>query len=456
MLNSRLRGKVVASSSVGGNELSDLPEETVSSALAMGALELVLASTEFVSSPQLSRLLRYLVENAVAGNQPAVRESAIASAVFRRGNDFDPKLDPIVRVEARRLRSRLDDFYSTPACSVAEVRIRIPKGAYQPMFERIAPGLAGADRISELKVESDLNPAAAPTSLQGRSRGLWVALSVFVILAALGTYIASGNIPTQKPDQMVREFWASILGQASPALVVAADSGLVMLEDTSDQEPRLTDYASGGFVGQMAAGSVGGSDPRFSFGKRRYTSFADLDFTLRLASRTEGKKRIDVRFARDLRAHDLADRNLILLGSRRSNPWVELFEGQAAFRLSQDTGTGLYRISNFSPAVGEPREITVTPTQALTEVHGILSFHRNPNSNGWVLLVRGTTFAGTEAAMNLVLDDRRLGTLLGRAVGAKGLQGFDILVVDRNVAGSASHANVVSMKIDGAQRPARP
>ncbi len=87
-------------------------------------LERVLASGEFVTSAQLSRFLRYIVENGLPrgdgllpGGAGLLKESVIGVAVFNRGPSYDPKTDPIVRVEARRLRARLDAYYENGGSS---------------------------------------------------------------------------------------------------------------------------------------------------------------------------------------------------------------------------------------------------------------------------------------------------------------------------------------------------
>jgi serine/threonine-protein kinase len=93
------------------------------------------ASTVLGSSAQLCRFLRYLVDRTVAGDMASLKESLLGTAVFERGIRYDPRTDPVVRVEARRLRAKLDEYYATLGAQ-ASVVIRIPKGSYVPVFER--------------------------------------------------------------------------------------------------------------------------------------------------------------------------------------------------------------------------------------------------------------------------------------------------------------------------------
>src|SRR5882757_9071101 len=97
-------------------------------------LERILRNPPLVTSPSLSRFLRYIVEETLAGRSGDIRESTLGVEVFDRGEDFDPRLDPIVRVEASRLRSRLQKYYDADGTS-DRVRISLPRGAYVPCFE---------------------------------------------------------------------------------------------------------------------------------------------------------------------------------------------------------------------------------------------------------------------------------------------------------------------------------
>ena len=97
-------------------------------------LERMLENRLFARSEQLSRLLRFLVEQHLQGRAGELKESVIGVAVFGRNPDYNPKFDPIVRTEARRLRARLNEYYETEGKHDA-IRIDLPKGRYAPVVE---------------------------------------------------------------------------------------------------------------------------------------------------------------------------------------------------------------------------------------------------------------------------------------------------------------------------------
>jgi adenylate cyclase len=101
-------------------------------------LERVLSSDSFAAAGRHSRFLRYIVERTLAGEGDQLKEYVLGTEVFDRADSYDPRLDSIVRVEARRLRTRLDDYYGGVGAS-DPVRIDIPRGTYVPVFaERVA------------------------------------------------------------------------------------------------------------------------------------------------------------------------------------------------------------------------------------------------------------------------------------------------------------------------------
>jgi serine/threonine-protein kinase len=112
--------------------LTRLPEN-VSGPVIYAQLDHILASASFASSGRLSRLLRFAVESVTEGKLAELKEYALGIAVFDKKNTFDPRFDPIVRVEAGRLRNRLKQYYETEGRDDAVI-IDLPKGSYVPRF----------------------------------------------------------------------------------------------------------------------------------------------------------------------------------------------------------------------------------------------------------------------------------------------------------------------------------
>jgi tetratricopeptide (TPR) repeat protein len=99
------------------------------------ALEHMAASEAFRGSPQLVAFLRYVVEARLRGTQDRIKGYTIAVEALGRADDFDPQSDPIVRVEATRLRRALTRYYTNGGKHDAVV-IDLPLGSYVPVFRR--------------------------------------------------------------------------------------------------------------------------------------------------------------------------------------------------------------------------------------------------------------------------------------------------------------------------------
>jgi hypothetical protein len=103
-------------------------------------LSRILASRHFARTTRLARMLRFVVERTLDGRANELKEYSIAVAVFDKPEQFDPRLDAIVRVQARAMRARLDAYYAAEGAE-DELVIRCEAGAYAPSFDmrRSAP-----------------------------------------------------------------------------------------------------------------------------------------------------------------------------------------------------------------------------------------------------------------------------------------------------------------------------
>ena len=115
-----------------GGGAPDLPHDVVREHVAH-----ILGTPGFARSARLKRFLSYTVELWLAGDTGNLKEYSLALAVFDRSPDYNPKVDAVVRVEARRLRTRLEQYYATEGVHDA-IRIQFPSGTYVPLISRTA------------------------------------------------------------------------------------------------------------------------------------------------------------------------------------------------------------------------------------------------------------------------------------------------------------------------------
>lgn len=121
---------------------------SLNTAVVHDHVDQALSSPLFRKAERQSRFLRFVVDAALQSPPATIKEFDIAVAVYDRRADYDPRTDPIVRVEAARLRARLREYYEvTPP---EHVRIDIPKGQYVPQF--IAVEAATAQAASDMSI----------------------------------------------------------------------------------------------------------------------------------------------------------------------------------------------------------------------------------------------------------------------------------------------------------------
>jgi len=171
-------------------------------------VDLVLRSGIFEKAPRLEKFFLYICRLHFEGRADEIKEYSIALEALGRSEDFDPKKDSIVRVEAHRLRKRLEEYYRAAGSNDA-VHIVIPNGQYRPQFvlhNRVSDtdGLAptGIVAVSEPAIREPIQPAIGSTA-DGHARspawsGSWrwlILLAVLISASALAyTWrIASGK-----------------------------------------------------------------------------------------------------------------------------------------------------------------------------------------------------------------------------------------------------------------------
>ena len=180
------------------------------------ALDRLLAWPELARSPQLANFLSYIVERRLGGDAQSIKAYSIAVDVFGRPTDFDPQADPIVRVQARRLRGLLDQYSAGPGAG-EPLRIELPIGRYVPDF--VSPTSEAATQV----IARDPVPAAEPKT-RSRPRG-HITVSWFVLLVlALGAAALTYSLASLEPRQQQSVSAAATINM--PRLRVAAFQNL--------------------------------------------------------------------------------------------------------------------------------------------------------------------------------------------------------------------------------------
>jgi len=147
-------------------------------------LRRLLESLAFRDSLRLTCFLKFVVEAVLEGKGDRIKSYTIAVEALGRGSAFDPQTDPIVRVEAGRLRRALARYYATTGCNDSLV-IEIPRGAYVPTFRWRDADDAPKPAADAAFVGADIAPSARAGNLADQRGKLSETLRAFQTLAAM-------------------------------------------------------------------------------------------------------------------------------------------------------------------------------------------------------------------------------------------------------------------------------
>ena len=161
-------------------------DHPVPEAAVWSELERLLAGESLRDSEILKRFLRYIVEHTLAGKGDQLKEYRLGVDVFDRAASFDPRLDPAVRVTARRLRAKLREHYEN-AGRDSLVRIEVPKGSYASCFVTATP----SDALPRSDVTASVDRPASDRSSAISHHWKWaIAATAALVVAAL----VAGNL----------------------------------------------------------------------------------------------------------------------------------------------------------------------------------------------------------------------------------------------------------------------
>jgi hypothetical protein len=199
--------------------------------------------------------------------------------------------------------------------------------------------------------------------------------------------------------------WGQMFGGSRPACVVISDICLVQFESLLKYQLSLDEYRNKYFT-EVATEHL--SDPTqrgvaitvlLSPGTHVIDSQVAAQFVLLNAAH---QIPTDIVFARDFGVSYLYSHNVILLGTRRANPWMEFFEPQLNFRSGFDESGPLSYFRNLAP---RPGERATYPVEWGNLGYCRVAFLPNPTRNGNVLLLSGTEMADTEAGGAFITNE---------------------------------------------------
>lgn len=430
----------------------------------------ILRSATFRNAGTLQQLFSYLAAKPADGSGETPKEYTIGLEALGRRGDFDPKIDPIVRVQSHRLRTKLKEYYATEG-SHDSILIQIPKGQYLPTFEFIVPGAAAvADHPEAPDAHASVSATdephlhdheseahvAPPVPVPERSlnpRLLVAVLAANAVAAAcfwLGVQYAKNHAGVTAASlaagssDPVESFWARFLGD-DKAPVIAYTDAVFLLDDSNDlfrhrrgatdgRGSRVEPHLARQFASNPQLVSMAGP----LYFENGYTGTGELESVAMLSTLlTRMGVRPTVKSSRDLSPDDLAQHNVILLGSPFQNIAVSqlLTAGDFAFD-SPDQHREQWRaqITNAHPRPGEAASYGTerdADTRVLTSDHGLISIVPGMAPGRYIADLGGLDTRGSQGATKFATSTygvEQITRALGSGMPASGPPLFQALV----------------------------
>ncbi len=408
----------------------------------------IVASQRFAKSERLCQLLLYICELSLEGRDDEINELRIGETLFGRAPNYDSSADGIVRSHASRLRHKLEQYFSEEGTN-EPLCLQIPKGGYLPVFET-RPSLQAP--IAEPDTAGTAEAKLSPARPMQQQPTFWIAVSLAltVICAVLVFLLIHPRVSASAREATVAEhpLWEYFFAAGQSTLVVCSDSGLTTLQQISGHGMDLDRYLEMDYRVHVTASPAMATEALQDMVIRRYTPIIDL-LTITRLFRLPGvhPPQIRVRYARDVRPDDLKSSSVILLGSSQTDPWVQMFEQGMNFTIEDELSRGVSAVINHAPRASELPRYESTSTDPLRTVYAIVVLRRNPAGSRFVLMLEGTSMAGTEAAADFVFDDVQLMPFLSHIRKADGsIPGFEVLLQSSNVGGYSPQSKIVAYR----------
>lgn len=369
----------------------------------LAQIDRLCASDVLHGSESLCRLLRYLAQKEIESPGTHVKEYQIATEVYGRPADFNPQVDSTIRVQAARLRSKVNDYYSSHGIN-DPVIVELPRGSYSLQFRHRFPVPSSAT------VASSMAEPMSPQTSVGRDRKWLVTVSlmgllIVLSLLALGVLLrdrrpveASATADSDPSFRPCRVFWSPFLKSAAEPLVIYSngafvgrpETGMRYFDPARDSKTQIWDHYTG--VGEVLA--IHELDEVFS----------DLHHRLRV-------KRGSL-FSLD----DANNNDLIFVGSPSENLKLSELPTTREFmfqRVAEGARKGDLAIANIHPRSGEAANFLASPSGTpLTEDYALVALMPGIDPTHSVMVLAGTTTFGTQAAVEYVCRRDSLAKLL--------------------------------------------
>ena len=395
--------------------------------LVHSQLEKIVSDNRFAASKRYPQLLRYIVEQTLAGNEEDLKERTLGVEVFHRTPDYDTNLDPVVRLCAAEVRKRLAQYYQSPAHG-GELRIELNPGSYVPAFSQLAP-----DALALEMFPADLPTKPEPVSQPTRTKrnywpaGLIVSAAIIVVIFVLGTrywkQTEKQRPPLEKQKSALDEVWSPLLTSSKPILFCMGgrelsalhDSPLTQLQSVADDDSFLHALAD----------------------KNDFVPFSDVQVLSNFVSLAGAHGHaFKVQNFRTTVSSQLREGPVVLIGAI-NNDWTLNRTSSLRFHLQGPEGPDrVYWIADTQHPESRAWQVSaLAPKSKVVKDYAIAARFTDESTGQVVLVAAGIACSGTRAAGEFLTDEASLKQLADSAGTDWAKKNFEVVLSSQVVNG---------------------
>ena len=338
----------------------------------------ILESKTFRNTEVLKRLLEYL-----AGQSGELKEYTVGVEAFGKPPEYDPRSDSSVRVQAGKLRQKLDEYYRTEAAP-GEPVITLPKGHFRLEVVEIAP-------VADAAVS--------------RPQWLWAAVGIAVLVLGLASWLIVRSRPASVAlagaawNSEMEELWRPFVASPKPLLVVIGTPLFSKVGNDFFRDPALNtpDAVAGSDRLQAIEKALGEKSAAEAF---PYTGVGEATGAFALARLLLPRgKDLSLQQSHLLTWEDISRNNVVFLGPPKYNLQTMDLPVVQDFEISHS------RVQNLRPAAGEPasfEEKWSADRAHLDEGHALISRLPGLHQSGEMMILAGSSTECTRAAVEYV------------------------------------------------------
>jgi hypothetical protein len=410
-------------------------------------LQRVIWSRQIEKSVRIREFLAFVCQRAIQEPAAEIHEQEIGCQVFGRPPEYDTTADNIVRVTASQARKKLEQYFSSEGAA-EPVILEIPKGQYTPVFrERMQVPRTGTQVEAVSASEPESLPLAPPTH-----RPAVLILACVVVVLAASTASLTWKLQAARSEldanPAIHPLWSQLLPRDGRTDIVVTDSSLSLFQELLDRQLTLPEYLKPDLWAQASGVS---SNPQLQAfaqraAQRRFTSLGSVTIAYRIAQLAgNAANHVAIYSPRDFNVRQMRADNVILLGSTRANPWMEVIADRLTFRYGFDQQSRYSYFENRDPRAGEGKLYRTDSSVSYCHI----AFLPNLGKNGNILAIAGTEVEGTEGGGEFVTNGSSLAELRNYVHPDPGgpMPHFELLLKSSRVGGAAPGFHIVAFRL---------